>query len=476
MKILALFLLISGNTVVLFAQDGNYWHSPYGKGGFFLPGAVIANNGDSGVYFANPALFAQSSKSSISVNAVLYQLQSIKLKNGAGTGKDLDSKSTTTVPQMVSGRFHIWKKKFPFAYAVIHNPQISFNANQRRDENFQVLNDAYSPGTEYFLGQYVEQNVATETQMQLSTGKKLAAGFFGGITLEANLYHKFYSTNFSGRALVNPGIVDFSIVSNNTYYSADFKNYGVRIKAGLAYTYGKHNFGLVISTPVIHIKGSGSIESDVAVENLKLDPSLDPIAFLANARQTGLKVKWKVPFSIASGYLYQYSKGQLYFATEYFGRVKEYDILAPENAGFIRPDTGNINSFTYSLLHLKDARRAVINVAFGSSFYFTRALAGFLSLRTNFTYFKNNLFKDDSGFTPYTCTWNNYNIQFGINTKRKQMNLKAGLFLALGINGKYNQQANFDDPDESNALQGTLKTVDAKYFSAGLMISYIHNL
>jgi hypothetical protein len=53
-------IFLIANVIVLgaHAQDANYWTSNYGVGGYLNPGATIANNGDSGVLFYNPALLA----------------------------------------------------------------------------------------------------------------------------------------------------------------------------------------------------------------------------------------------------------------------------------------------------------------------------------------------------------------------------------------------------------------------------------
>lgn len=475
MKTLFPFLLVAFSLPAA-AQDGNYWHSPYGTGGFFLPGSVVAYNGDSGVYFVNPALLAQSPKSTISVNAVLYQTQTISIKDGAGTGRKLISKNMSSVPQMVAGKIVLGKKKFPLAYAIIHNPLINFAANQRRDDNLPVLNDVYSPGTEYYLGQYVEQNRASETQLQVSTGHRLSPHFTAGITLEANLYSRYFSSDFSATALVNPGIVNYNIASNRQSYIANYKNYGARMKVGIGYENGHHHLGLTITTPILHLKGDGNITSDITLVNSKQDVSSPPLSVFANTRQVELAAKWKMPLSIAMGYLYQYKRNQLYIAAEYFSKINEYDIIAPNNDVFIRPDTGDFRSYTYSLLRLKDARKAVFNLAIGNSFYVNDKYTAFVSARTNFSYIDKSLFKNSEGFLPYTSSWNNYHLQLGVNTKRKNVNLKAGLFFALGFNGEYDQVANFDNPSDTNFLQGNAETVKSNHFSAGVMLSYIHNL
>ncbi len=63
----------------LSAQDANYWSADYGPAGFFTPGAVIANNNDSGVLFYNPALLGLSHKSATTLSGTVYHYESIKI-------------------------------------------------------------------------------------------------------------------------------------------------------------------------------------------------------------------------------------------------------------------------------------------------------------------------------------------------------------------------------------------------------------
>jgi hypothetical protein len=464
----------------IYAQDdAHYWSSDYSTGGFFLPGAVIANNSDSGVYFYNPALFALVKKPTISINATIYQYQSIKIPDGAGVGRDLNSSLVNSVPQMLAGSFLIkGKKSLLIAYALIRSPSLAYNTSQRRDEKFDVLNDKYSPGDEYFVGQYVQQNNVSESSGQISTGFKLSGHLSAGFTLEADMHKQSYNITYNARALVNPGgDTTFPMVSNEDYYLATYTNIGGRIKMGLAYDDGPHHLGLTVYTPLLHIAGTATILSDNVVNNMEIGNSDIYINYLASSRQTSLPVQWKVPFSIALGYNYTYRKGQLYFASEYFPKVNEYNIVTPRNDYFIRPDTGNNNQLTSALLRLREARKAVINFAAGNSFHVRENIDAYIALRTDFSYADKSLFgKGDGGFTAYTSYWNNIRGQFGANIKKAKFNLRVGLTLAYGSTKEYPQEINFDHPDESNFLLGNTTNVKATHFSSGVIISYIHNL
>lgn len=110
-RIFPLIFVFIGVSQITKAQDANYWSNNYGPAGFFTPGAVLANNRDSGVLFLNPALQAWTKKKAVSISGTIYQVEAIKIKNGAGTGKDLKSRITSSVPQMLSGMVALGRKK-----------------------------------------------------------------------------------------------------------------------------------------------------------------------------------------------------------------------------------------------------------------------------------------------------------------------------------------------------------------------------
>ncbi|WP_295128902.1 hypothetical protein [uncultured Chitinophaga sp.] len=462
---------------VVKSQDTHYWNSQYGAGGFFVPGAVIAANGDSGVYFYNPALLGGSKIAAISMNTVLYQHQAIRIKNGAGKGFDLKSASNASVPNMLAGGQAIPGTRVSVAYALIHTPGIRLETSQRRDDQFQVLNDSYSPGNEYYVGQYQLENRAGETRAQIAWGLKLGKYWSAGLLLEGNVYSQRYSQNYSARAIVNPGVVDFKLASTDAIYTVDYHHIGLKIRPGLAYDNGRHHLGLTAGMPMIHVGGSAILVSDNLIQELVLTTPDEPFSLLANTRQEKLKVKWRTPLSIAAGYIYDLPKGKLYIAAEHYGRIKEYNIITPRNEYFIRPDTAGLNTFTSGILRLKDVRKSVTNVALGVSFNVRKDLTGYISGRTDFSFFDESLYRDDSGVVPYTATWNNFHFQLGANKRTRRANIKAGLVLTYGQKNNFRQDINFSNPSESNQLLGDVQNVaQARHITAGFLLCYVHNL
>jgi hypothetical protein len=465
-----------------FSQDAHYWSNNYGPGVFLTPGSVIASNRDSGVLFYNPALLSLSNKNRIAISSIsanIYQLETINIKNGAGTGKHLRSRSVRIVPQMLSGSISLGKKApVVIAYALINSPGLRYQSSQRQDKKFNVLDDSYSPGDEYFVGNYVVENRVSETTALLGTGFRLSSNLSAGFSMEAEVHQQRYNVSSNSRALANRDIDSSSlpIVSNEVYYLANYTHVGIQFKAGLAYSAGRHHLGLMISSPLVHLWGKGSIVSDNTLSKIQDPYSKDFYDFMASARQENLKARWKMPLSIAAGYSYDYGRGLLYFATEYFLSVKEYNILTPRNEAFIRPDTGDNRTLTASVLRLHDGRNSVINFAIGVSYNLKPSITAYCAVRSDMSYANLNELKSLSGYEAYTAHWDNYHLALGANFKRQKFNFRTGFLLAYGRTSAYPQDVSFDQPNESNLLQGNLANTSAHRFSAGFMLSYIHNL
>jgi hypothetical protein len=477
-KLLVIFLCVFITWQEAKAQDANYWSSNYNPGGYLTPGAVIAFNRDSGVMFLNPALLAYSNKSTASISGSVYQFSGINIKNGAGTGLDLKSTSANIIPQIVAGTIAI-KGSHPFTvgYALTHNPLISFRSNQQRDGRFNVLDDAYSPGNEYFLGQYSNQNVINETSGILSGGFKATDRLAIGLTIEGLFRKQDYSVSATQRAQynipANGSLPPFANVLNS--YQASYYHAGIRFKFGAGYNMDKHHFGITISAPQFALKGSGSLLSDNQITDLRTPPDLDTINLLAYSRQQNLKAKFKTPLSVAFGYAYDLKKGQLYIAAEYFAKIKQYNILTPKSQNYIKggDDSDDLASL---FLNFRDSRKQVVNIGIGGSIELQPEVTAYASFHTDFSFVNHIEDFDIDGYKFNTANYNLYRSQLGANLKKRKFNLRAGFLLAYGSTNKYLQPVNYDSASDATFLTGNTGYTKASQVSVGLMISYIHNL
>ena len=474
-----LFLGFSFQQVI--AQDSHYWTSNYGPGGFMTPGATISDTKDSGVFFYNPALLAIRPKTALEFSASLYQFESNRIIDALGKGKDLKSVSGGVSPQMHSGSFELKNnERLVLAYALIHTHILNDRVNQRQDTKLNVLNDAYSPGAEFYIGQFSELNQVSEISGAFSAGYKLSEKLYVGATLEVPIRKQSFDIEYSGRALQNlpagSSLLFPPLTNTESVYRVDYTQVSFKPKLGLAYNQARHHFGLLVTLPLTPIFSRGNLMSDNVVSNLRLSPTTEPVNFLANTRQEKLKTMYKTPLSVAAGYSYDFGRSQFYVAAEYFAKLSDYNILTPRNDYFIRPDTGSINSTTSGLLKFKDVRKAVMNVAVGVRFPIKPSVMGYVSVRTDFSYADEKSFADEDGYVSYTTNWNTYHAQIGANIRRPKFSFRPGLLLSYGSTRTYKPEVNFDTPTESNLLLGNPVEAKANHLVIGLLLSYIHNL
>lgn len=458
------------------AQDANYWSSAYGPGGFFVPGATIAQNGDSGVLFYNPALLGYNKKNASNISGSVYNYNLLKITNGAGQGLDLRHQFTNIMPVIASNTIYLkLKKPISIAYAVLYTPVFQFNASQRRDEQVNVLSDSYSPGKEFYIGQYVHSNTINETSGIFSIGKqfnkKLSIGFTG-------IFHKrrqSFVHNITARALINDNSTLFQkLVTVSEYYVANSLTVDLQLKAGLSYSFNSNNhLGVLLTLPSIHLHGKSDLLAEYAINNLRI--SNTEIFLLGSTRQSKLNSVWKRPLSIALGYTHNYKGGEIYFATELFNKVNPYSIIQPRDEAFIRPDTGTTKLFSASEISFQDAAKSLVNFSAGLSFPLKNEVKGFASIRTDFSYAGRELLQNNNGFSASSANYDLFHFQGGTNIKKRKFNLKVGVLLTYGRNSKHEQMVNFDNPFESNFLEGSKENVRATKFSTGLMLAYVHN-
>lgn len=461
------------------AQDGQYWQNGYQPGGMLTPGAVIASDNDSGFFYYNPALMALHPKTSVSASASVYQYRNLKMKGAVGKGLDLRGRSVRIVPQLVTGTILLNRKNgLTIGYSLVTQPQMNFHATQRQDKQMNVLDDRYSPGAEFYIGQYSVLNNATRTTASIAAAVRLSEHLSAGFMAQAHLRTQDFSESYSTRALINSD-TDFitqPVTAVQYNYELSYWHLGLQFKAGLAYEAGRHHFGLMLSSPLLRIRGRAILSSDLLISNLVQPDGGYTLNALANGRQTKLPVRYRMPLSIGLGYAFDYGRGQFFMAMEHFLKLNTYNIITPRNESFIRPDTGINNTATQELLQFSEERSSVTNIALGWSYILQKSTTLFATFSTDMTFVPDN--RSDPtyrGQDPYLLSWNTYNLQLGGNFRRQRLHMRAGILLTYGRTTNYLQPVNFDTPNEGNFLLGQPVRTAARYFSAGLMVSYVHN-
>ena len=87
---------------IVSAQDNHYWINQYGPTSTLLGGAVTGGVRDNSLIFYNPGAAAFTSNFNLSIQSDVVYYENLHIKNGAGTGIDLNHEGFTGTPQLLA--------------------------------------------------------------------------------------------------------------------------------------------------------------------------------------------------------------------------------------------------------------------------------------------------------------------------------------------------------------------------------------
>ncbi len=456
----ALFMCSSG----LFAQDSHYWTHQYGGRSALLGGAVIAGCDDTGAGYYNPGRLGFISNSQLSASADLYQIDNLSINNGAGDGIDINSTQVRIVPLLASGIFLFeGAPRHAFGFNIISRQYWSASGSARREASENVIDDARSPGAEDY---HAQLNINVSLQE-----------YWAGLTYSCrfNRYLSFGVTHFGCVRLDDLGfqITTRAVGSPFTLHGADniinLNYYSVRTlwKLGMAFDIGWLKAGITLTTPSMHLFGSGTVAGNNTIIDLDTDGNGTGESIAIEDRQDGLDAQFRSPLSLGFGIEYTApTYTRIALSMEWFLPVGEYAVMRPGSKNAVVGIPTNFDSRkTFQVL---DQRRGVLNTAVGLQQKFTESISGILSFRTDFTVKKEI---DTEGFSIGAAGWNLFHIATGLTFQTGRSEFSAGVQLSIGA-GSFEQPVNFTNVRESKGLVGDTEKVGQGYFSIALIVGY----
>lgn len=132
------------------SQEHHYWTNQFGSRAALMSGAIVGGVRDTSAGFYNPGALGFLKASTFSASGNGYQLESVDINNGAGTGVDVDSSNTNIIPLLISGTFALGNNTF--GYSLLAKNQSSIKLSGRHEESaFAGLdsnpNFAFNPST-----------------------------------------------------------------------------------------------------------------------------------------------------------------------------------------------------------------------------------------------------------------------------------------------------------------------------------------
>ncbi|NOS91309.1 MAG: hypothetical protein HOP30_05270 [Cyclobacteriaceae bacterium] len=471
-----------------YAQDTHYWTYRYGTRAVLLGGPAVGGLEDNSSVIYNPALLSLVKSTSISLNSNVYQVVNITAKNGAGPGQDVTSNQFSAVPITVSG---LLKKKniasrWTFGYAIIVPTEFTFKATAREEGLKAIVDDAESPGSEEYVGQFSINTRLSENMGAFAAAYRISDRWSVGLTNQITYRSHTYTKNELSRMILNN--VATTLVSTSESQSIEYTNLRYAPKLGISFVSGRLSAGVAFVFPSINLGGSGTIARDVFAGNLltnvETNPNLPPnfkrLSVDANDRKTKLSTIYKSPISISAGIAYKGNKTLIAASVEWFDKVSIYNIMSPEGDVFKRPANLNIDSKKF--LELNASNKSVTNFAIGLEHALTEKVSISTGFRTNNSFYdkvfddriadrnKRNL--NNNALNLDISSWNIYHVVIGGTFKQERRDLSIGLNFSWADEGAIKQFANFDQPTESTFLLGQKLSTTADFFSYGILLGY----
>jgi hypothetical protein len=193
----------------------------------------------------------------------------------------------------------------------------------------------------------------------------------------------------------------------------DFSYYNVRLlwKVGLIYKLDRLNLGLTVTTPSINLFGSGRLYLNSSLTDNTGNFESDLDAFY----QDDLNTFYSSPFSIAVGASYTFESSRIYFTSEWFHALNQFNIfdakgLSYEFGGQVIP------------VQLTHVLNSVINFGVGIQYRFGTDLGTYFGFNTDFS-----AVRSDSTSNIAIGTWDIFHFTIGASFRLYKIDFNLGL-------------------------------------------------
>lgn len=354
------------------AQDAHYWTLQYGPRSSLLGGAVIGSVDDVSATFYNPGAVSLASDLAFAVSTQVLEYTGIALEDGGGDGVDLGTAKTGIRPSLVAGTIttSLFGGDGILAYSAL-----------TRNRGTQDLAGAV------FL---TADDLPPEAGLDDAVGAVDFTGrfndFWGGLTyshglgehfgLGATWYAAVRSQNRqrqSTAALIGDDGSGTSEIDNS---GGEYSTFRTLFKFGASFQAGALTGGATLTTPSIHISGSGELalnRSTIGADTTALHAGI----------QTGLPAEYRSPLSVGGGLAWQIGRARIHGSLEWFDRVDQYIVIQGDTLYAQEPEGESL------VLDAVHEQAAVTNWALGLEYEISKTFSGYLS------YFTDNSSVDD---------------------------------------------------------------------------------
>ncbi|UCG88203.1 MAG: hypothetical protein JSW71_06570 [Gemmatimonadota bacterium] len=308
-----------GATSPLFAQDSHYWTLQYGPRASLLGGAVIGSVDDVSATYYNPGALGIATDLAFAVSANVFEYSGIGLEDGGGEGVDLGTSRSGLRPSLVAGA--ITKNLFGagvLAYSVLTRVRGSQDL-----AGYAILSGEDVPpdlALDDIAGLVQYEGEFSDVWAGLSYSQPLGPNFGLGVTW----YGAFRSQRRRGETLTQTIGSDGSGSSAIDIRGGKYSTIRTLLKLGVFGAVGPVTGGVTLTTPSVHITGSGQLGMNAAAF------TSDTTALSANI-QTGLPAEYKSPLSVGAGGALRIAGTRIHASAEWYDAIGPYVVIQGED-------------------------------------------------------------------------------------------------------------------------------------------------
>jgi hypothetical protein len=357
------------------AQDSQYWTQQYGPRASLLNGAVIGSVADiSGTYY-NPGSLGLAESLPFALSTDVYEYESLRLEDGAGRGVDLGTSRSGVRPSLLAGTITSNLGGGVLAYSALTRMRAA------SDVNAQII----ASGAEVPPGLDLEDVVGVarvdgefnDFWAGLTYSHAVGSHFGLGLT-----WYGAHRTQRRRREGIEEAIAtDGSPFVNIDMAGGNYSALRTLAKIGGYFSSGLVSAGITVTTPSLHITGSGEFGINDATFNS------DTTALVATV-QTGLAAEYKSPLSVGLGLGWQIGKARLNASGEWFDKIEPYVVMQGEE--FISQEPEEVVTFD-----VVQAMDEVFNWGVGVEYAFKETVVGYASFATDYTGFTDEIERAD---------------------------------------------------------------------------------
>ena len=455
---------------ISWSQTEHYASQNFNTTSALLSGAVVGGAADVSASFYNPALISKINERNLAINASLFSINWLKVKNGLGESVDISSLKAKVQPRFLSyAKSTEGDKKIDLEMTVLTRISEERNIEHPYSAEIDIL--TIPDGTENYSGnigfwkKYNDIWIGCGASRMLSDNLYIgASAFFSVKTLKYEFGYGMTAQPKSDTIQINGIPAPYYAATTGFSEQLNVWHLSMILKIGIHYITDSKTWelGTNLTLPSINFYGNGKAKKEIYranIFNIFDDNRVKDYNLFQFDRK--VRARFKDPLSISAGFLHRFpgEKNIILFSMEYFHKIDSYEMIYSSSEPITTEENQEALEDQELLSYTFEADN-VFNMSLGFHKYISKKIDFMGGFRTDFNNQKNSQFDEDPNKGRIkVIPFDKYHITSGIEMKFKKIDLISGIQYSFGREEALPYLVNMSDPQEyipatGQSLQG----------------------